>query len=724
MVRLELAFSAELGLQEIHIACLAGDFAAIPRLLVDNKVIESRTSNGETPLILAALMGNVEAVVILRQHCAALDAVDNFRATALDCTSLNALNDMRRKAYAQAGFFESNGANHRRIAIAAMLNPISAPRRTNTGLASGSCAFRKTTDGVEVYKRIGYINTPGIDLRLKTVGFIATTTEPSPRAWAVSGWSARTVPEFSKLLEGYKWTKAVLHRVAPSIGFIFKSHIQDQGFEDGMLSSSRRGRFFASHTEVKLATWWCFTLLATLKGMARPSRTYLAKNLSDLARAELGHSRHARIEIDQPPCESCARFLLAMTRVTGIHFEPMYRPSLALIPELAKKRNFLLAHQADLTEPRSEDPGSDTDGGWDTDNADDNLIDFEGWQSGEDSESILGGVEEFEVGNLRSSQRASDDQHSSNNSNINSENDCQMEDDSDDSDSLVEEYLDDNIDKSYQGRLTRLSDSDSVDNSIPVNPLQLSQDESDPIFGSVEPEVVLGTPIPSTPTSPLPPRLPPTPVTPFGSADMPIEVPQSPTEAMLLARDSDGPSSKRRRFSKAYYRKLGQAEIRSLSNTSTKIKLENARLPGPPTSPTLRLSTYVKEPGTKDQHAATPVGNVAIPLSVNQLVLTAEPSVINDQISATENRPTDPNTTDSPVAQTPSLRRTVTPTTTFPPSDCGTATRPTTQETRGAIRRYTYSPASAQPSTPDQRPVEEHTESPHSDAYFTLRDTA
>lgn len=385
---------AELGLQEIHVACLNGRHEVVQKLLGINNAINSRTSIGETPLILATLMGHIEAVVILREHNAPIEATDKFRRSAISYTSENAFTDARRKVYIRHGFKAKENGRLLRTAIAALLSPTPLPRSLNSGIPLGPIFFRKTSNGVEVYQSIGNIETPGLDPRTKTVGVIRVINNSTPRAWALSGWSRYTSNTCLQLLDGYTWTKAVLHRVAPAIGFKFQFHIKDQGWKPGQLPTQYRGRFFASHTECKLAVWYCFSILTAIKSAPNASKTFLAKHLGDLAQTDLGEAKYAKIDIDQPPCESCARFLIALTKVTGVEFECIYRRTLSLVPEVKKRRNFLLAHEADMTEPADEDDGSTS--GEDLESSDEDAV-YEGWFSDTEDENILGGSEEFEI---------------------------------------------------------------------------------------------------------------------------------------------------------------------------------------------------------------------------------------------------------------------------------------------------------------------------------------
>ncbi|KAK9795612.1 hypothetical protein SCARD494_04583 [Seiridium cardinale] len=529
----KLASLADLKLQDIHIACLKGDVNALLKILPDNKAIASRTAQGETPLILASLFGQVEIVVILRQHHAAIEAVDNFRRNALAASADNAFNKARRAVFKNNGFVESETANLRRSAIAGLL-AATTERKTYTGEPKGDISFRTTTDGLETYQRLGHIKISGVDPRPKTVGFIRDAVETSPRAWALSGWM-ESPSENPKLLSGEKWTMVALRRAAPAIGFRFKPHINDQGWARGQLPKRERGKFFASHVECQLAVWYCFTLVAATKSMPNASMTFLAAHLGRLREVDLGDARIAQINLNQPACKSCAKFLQALTKVTNIEFELVYGRSLSLIPEPIKSRNHPLAHESNLGETSDEDHGSETDNDLEDDSYDEaeDCIDYEGWQSDTGDDTLLEGQEEYETLPYVSTQKTALFRFDgSSGGGLDTEQDEANESDGMNDSEMAEDYQDDVVDKSYHcGSARKTCQGHGAEPTMDFDPSTTRSVESD------APGIILGTPIVSTPTTPSVSPRNMTPVTPFGgTVDCPIEIPPSPTEHMLATR--------------------------------------------------------------------------------------------------------------------------------------------------------------------------------------------
>ncbi|KAF2999979.1 hypothetical protein E8E14_006853 [Neopestalotiopsis sp. 37M] len=525
MTQLQRPSPGERGLQKIHILSLTGDWAGVQKLLSDKRTTEARTTEGMTPLMLAALFGHVEVVGVLRQHHASLEAVDKFGHSSLVYTLESGFNTTRRQSFSHY-FAEQNpeAASLRRLVIAPMLSLHKPEAKPYTANALGPEYIRICSNGIEAYRSLGSIHTPRSPKPDSASGYINSPNDLSPRAWAVPGWfKAYPHHQSSALLDGETFTKAALLRVAPAIGFSFKPHLLDQGWSSGKLTEAKRGRWFASHVECKLAVWHCTTILASVKSMPEASMTFLARHLSDLRDANIGDARHMHINITLPPCESCATFLQALTQITGITFEVKYRRSVALIPETFKTRNFKLAYEANLDKP-AEDNGSDA--GWDDDTEENERMEpsmFSGGHATE-SEEILEGIEEYEILGPRFRPNVAEDDVSGR-----SDGDEENEEE----EVIVEDYRDDAIDGTYPGLLPRQPERDLAA-SITSCP---RPDPATPGSEPSSPDLIVGTPISSEAPSPLP-RIS------LGSEEDPIEVPTSPSEmanARRQQKNSDVP---------------------------------------------------------------------------------------------------------------------------------------------------------------------------------------
>jgi hypothetical protein len=553
----------ELGLHQIHIACLRNAVPELLKLLSNGGNVEVATNQNETPLMLASLMGHVESVVILRQYHAHLGPIDRFRKTALFYASENAFSDIRRTFYAQRGFSQAEGAQYRRVAIASFLSSTVTKQRRDTSEAQGQIYFRKTSQGVEAYQTIGRVDSVKLDPRSKTVGFIHDLIDPTPQAWALSGWSKRSSSKHQTLLEGYKWKKAVLGRVAPAIGFKFPPHINDQGWKGGKISPKQEGQFFASHVECKLAVFYCFSLIKAISPIPDPSTTFMTHHLGDLARADLGDARVARIELDQQPCESCVRFLRALTKVTGIEFEPVYRRSFALIPEAIINRRYLLAHEADLTEPVEVDDGSDTDSevdaaGLDLENG---ISECEMQQTNYQEGPILGGHENYEV--IISDQGQRTQNAGLNVDSVNTKE--RYEEDVREAHEILRCYDKGNLDS---------TDGSSI-HSEPQTSKESSQEDTPPFLLNtnalpiqVRCDSVLASEssqasVESTSTNPSAPSTVEPPLTRLGSIYRPIEIPDTPNE-ILLFNGTEQPLVQRIVFSRKYCNSKRDSKIGKL----------------------------------------------------------------------------------------------------------------------------------------------------------------
>ncbi|KAF7528429.1 hypothetical protein G7054_g10150 [Neopestalotiopsis clavispora] len=126
--------------------------------------MESLTENGETPLMLAALMGHVEIVAILRQHEASLSTTNEFGRNALYYTIDDVSNDLRRDSYSEH-FTEKDpeGAKLRRQLIAAALQSSSKPSPSvhpETIQTSEPLIFIRHERRIEMFQRIADVTIP------------------------------------------------------------------------------------------------------------------------------------------------------------------------------------------------------------------------------------------------------------------------------------------------------------------------------------------------------------------------------------------------------------------------------------------------------------------------------------------------------------------------------------------------------------------------------------
>ncbi|KAH6653799.1 hypothetical protein BKA67DRAFT_563188 [Truncatella angustata] len=530
MTLTELGSLVELKLQVVHVACLQNDIEALGQILLEHKTIEAKTAQGETPLHLSTLMGHIEAVQLLLEKGADTVVLDSFRKTPPAYSHRSVFNDARRQIYAKHGFPESRHINLSYNVIATLHANTTPSYPHSTGDASGPLYFHITSKGAEVFQSLGRITTRSFNPCKKTVGYIRTARDLRPLAWTISGFGDLDAAETSKLLQGKKWKDAVLNHVAPAICYTFKSHVMDRCFVRGILPPEMSGQFFASHVECKLAVWFCFALLAAMGSIPNPSFPFLAQKLDLLADADIGTKRQAVIEINLPPCESCVRFLQALSRVTRIHFNTKYRRSLVMIPERDVQRSFKLAHEVDMAKHTEPDLALDADWRWGQGD-DHERIEPEIFTNGEGEENILGGMEGFDVqvsrGLVRESTMWGADSRKG------KELAAGADDDSDNESlsTLSEDYRDEAADKNFHGRLAYLSHDGSRIN-------KKHADLDDP-FMDQDIDLVVSN-VPMTPTVisrtqiQLKPGIPATPVVDIvpnkscGTVEDPVRIPQSP----------------------------------------------------------------------------------------------------------------------------------------------------------------------------------------------------
>jgi hypothetical protein len=358
-------------LEEIHIITLQGDIEAMERLLSarGELVIKEQTAQGETPLMLAALMGHTEITGLLLKKGANRMVKNKFLCDALAYTTMSGLSIARREFFRELGFPEKCGAQHNRNIIAAVLaTPSPVPPQhhfTHKGIETGPIFFRRTSTDVETFLRIGHLSMPKqsrIDPRRKVVGYIHTQADLSPRAWSISGYSdiCTDNKDINPMLNPKTWTTVAKRLFAPVIGFIFKPHKFDSGWQKTPLEKWKVGRFEASHVEVKLAAWYCCSLMKRLNFQTDwNSKTSITNCLLELQKRSLGDARYAVINITEKPCPSCANFLVQLEQFTGIKFRVNPRRCLAMVPPQDTLRKSLLAHEVQV---QNEDGMAHLDG--------------------------------------------------------------------------------------------------------------------------------------------------------------------------------------------------------------------------------------------------------------------------------------------------------------------------------------------------------------------------
>ncbi|KXJ88920.1 hypothetical protein Micbo1qcDRAFT_214127 [Microdochium bolleyi] len=339
-MELDKRLCSMLGLERIHIACLFGDGEEIYRLMAAkptgfdvNKPVqlqsprkpqnETSWPRGETPLMLAALMGHLDVAQYLVARGARVDQKDNMRYTAADFYCITEASQEHRCFYLEKKLgSEHPDSKNSRLAIKALLACPVRQRFAQEPGDSGSADLIIAKQGryLAAYGLLGRIHTGHkIDVK-KTVGCLRVRNDCNVLLWAKSGFRAKSPKADKDFLDGQALAADARNIIAPllpsRLQFVFKKDRNDNGNKPG--EPEHEGQFRASHAEVQLSTAYVLNLAeATFPGTTHT----IQEKIKLLKTATVGaDQRMTTLYLSRIPCRECNLYLQALQNLTRIMF--------------------------------------------------------------------------------------------------------------------------------------------------------------------------------------------------------------------------------------------------------------------------------------------------------------------------------------------------------------------------------------------------------------------
>lgn len=273
--------------------------------------VDSCDARGRTPLMEAALWGQVNTVVSLLEAGADPLLGDWEDRTAADYASESARNDRERSerhvSYSEDPYVKKADRAQVRTFL---VSQTFVDNRTTWHLDdSASLFFYKSPED----SKISFF-APGNGSHIANQGktaAILSRGDQFPLIFAVSGWSTKylDIPCQAGLerLNPVFWTHRTM-KIAKETGFEFPTESGDQG---------NPGSFCASHAEAKLVSYYFDRYWAS-----KVDETGLPvdEKFAEMCR-NLRPRPEGRIDISQNPCMSCQRWLKHIVNITGFSLE-------------------------------------------------------------------------------------------------------------------------------------------------------------------------------------------------------------------------------------------------------------------------------------------------------------------------------------------------------------------------------------------------------------------
>ncbi|KAI1450653.1 hypothetical protein F5Y02DRAFT_412301 [Annulohypoxylon stygium] len=330
---LYLSAFPELGLRQIHQACLRGDFEAVVKLACQPGIIDVPTEpqDGverglrETPIKLAALMGHVDIVWFLVEQGLAARRRDFFLNTV------------------GIGREHPDAASTRKIIFDILSSPgrrsvVRAVRGSRADLGYPDYKLAKQGRDIVVFAPVLRIRSDIPLDRSKTIGIITSKATSGDILMSAHSGFKEGSDRHEKCLDTNRWNYIALHHIAKMLQFHFPGSKHDNGAKK-IFEDIHRGRAHAGHVEVLLAAWYAVELTKK-QGMAgnggtEKSLEWCLDNMHILKHATLGEARSAVIMIDSQPCATCLKFINFLFQYTGLHFS--VKGAVGVGPTLATK---------------------------------------------------------------------------------------------------------------------------------------------------------------------------------------------------------------------------------------------------------------------------------------------------------------------------------------------------------------------------------------------------
>ncbi|RYP18355.1 hypothetical protein DL765_003967 [Monosporascus sp. GIB2] len=325
-----------LGVRPIHLACLEGNFEEVMKLaeVHDNVDLPLRPTShqpareptwpsGETPLMLAALMGQMKIFEYLVRKGANYDKRDEDGFPPQSYSSEKPFAVEKRTLFLKNGIGKEHAkASHAREVITDLLdNPARLQVLVSSIRDSGvpNISLGKQGKNIMLFACVGKFDTGEVLGMEKTIGCVMIRGSQSVLKFALSGFKGRNAQHDPRVLNREFWNRIALTKVARIIGFKFHGNLHDNGARRPL--PHHVGRVQAGHVEVQLATYYVIEMGDRNAQRQPGGETWsMMRKLRALRSAHLGEERDAVIFISSQPCSSCHKYLHALYYYTQITF--------------------------------------------------------------------------------------------------------------------------------------------------------------------------------------------------------------------------------------------------------------------------------------------------------------------------------------------------------------------------------------------------------------------
>ncbi|RYO76365.1 hypothetical protein DL766_006672 [Monosporascus sp. MC13-8B] len=331
-----LGHLSTLGVRPIHLACLEGNFEEVMKLAKVHSYVdlplrptihqpahEPTWPSGETPLMLAALMGQIKIFEYLVRRGARYDKRDEDGFPPQSYSSEKPFAVEKRTLFLKKGIGKEHPkASHAREVITDLLdNPARLQVLVSCVRDSGypNISLGKHGKKIMLLACVGEFDTGEVLGMEKTIGGVMIRGSQSVLKFAVSGFKGRSAQHDPRVLDREFWNRIALTKVARIIGFKFHGNLHDNGARRPL--PHHVGRVQAGHVEVQLATYYVIEMGDRhAQGQPGGETWSTMRKLRALRSAHLGEERDAGIFISSQPCSSCHKYVQALSNYTKITF--------------------------------------------------------------------------------------------------------------------------------------------------------------------------------------------------------------------------------------------------------------------------------------------------------------------------------------------------------------------------------------------------------------------
>ena len=320
-----------LHLRPIHLAVLKDDPAAFQALLASRADLDVKDAKGATPLMLAALFGNVRMAKALLIHGASVIETDKKGRSARDYAKtkpapLCRTHRLYRQAGARRPFVKSKNRSRMRKIFGHWGAMQSQAHSQDHPLSAAK--FEIQGKKIAIVIPVGGLQTDR-NIGNSTVGFIAGAGRAHPAMLATSKWDTDDNPggtrrtASSHILNNTEWTQNV-REFSELVGFRLWHSRRDAR---GERRDENTGRWAAGHVEKKLSLYWLRRQLRITFGTEDYSNIGKLKEMID--KLPLGR-RRAYLFLNHYPCKNCWDFSDLIRELSGL--EIILQPRPFLIP--------------------------------------------------------------------------------------------------------------------------------------------------------------------------------------------------------------------------------------------------------------------------------------------------------------------------------------------------------------------------------------------------------